>query len=151
MMLDMIEGLHGRDLAVIISDMCLHPRSQNREAPQKSAYSAALGSRNQKLINAMQMMQDNIEEPMELEYMSEQVGISRRQLERLFKKYVKMTPHQFYNDLRVSRAHALLSETNMSVTEIAMACGYSGVGQLNKNFKQRYASSPSRFRKGWKE
>ena len=149
MMLDIIETDHGKDLAIIVADMCIHSRSHNQTAPQKSAYSVALGSRNQRLINAMQCMEDNLEEPVDISELAEHVSTSRRQLERLFKKYVLMTPNQFYYELRVSRAHALLNETNMSVTEIAMATGFNSTTQLGKRFKAKFGMSPQAFRKGW--
>jgi transcriptional regulator GlxA family with amidase domain len=149
MMLDLIEADHGKDLAIIVADMCIHSRSHNQSAPQKSAYSVALGSRNQRLINAMQYMEDNLEEPVDISELADHVQTSRRQLERLFKKYVLMTPNQFYFDLRVSRAHALLNETNLPVTEIAMATGFNSTAQLAKRFKAKYGTSPQAFRKGW--
>ena len=63
--------------------MCIHARSDDRETSQKSAYAIAIGSRNQKLIRAMQYMQDNLEEPLELFEIASRVMISKRQLERL--------------------------------------------------------------------
>lgn len=149
MMLELIEGDHGKDLALIVADMCIHARSHNKDVPQKSAYSAALGSRNQRLINAMQYMEENLEEPVDMTELAAHAQTSRRQLERLFKKYVFMTPTQFYFDLRVSRAHALLNETNLSVTEIAMATGFNSTSQLGKRFKAKFGTSPQAFRKGW--
>ena len=149
MMLDIIETDHGKDLAIIVADMCIHSRSHNQSAPQKSAYSVALGSRNQRLINAMQYMEENLEEPVDISELADHVQTSRRQLERLFKKYVLMTPNQFYFDLRVSRAHALLNETNLPVTEIAMATGFNSTAQLAKRFKAKYGTSPQAFRKAW--
>ena len=149
MILDMIESDYGNDLAIIVSDMCLHFRSNNRKSLQKSAFSVALGSRNQNLINAMQIMQDNIEDPLEITQIADQVGISRRQLERLFQKYVELAPVQFYIDLRVSRAHALLNETDMTVAQIAAATGFGSSTQLTVRFKMRYGESPSSFRRSW--
>jgi AraC family transcriptional regulator, carnitine catabolism transcriptional activator len=149
MMLELIEGEHGKDLAIIVADMCIHTRSHNQAAPQKSTYSVALGSRNQRLITAMQFMQENLEEPIDISELADHVQTSRRQLERLFKRYVNMTPNQFYYDLRISRAHALLNETNLSVTEIAMATGFNTTAQLAKRFKAKYGTSPHLFRKGW--
>jgi transcriptional regulator GlxA family with amidase domain len=115
MMLDLIETHFGKDLAIIVSDMCLHSRSNNRISPQKSALSVALGSRNQYLINAMQIMHEHIEEPIEIGEIAMRVNISRRQLERLFRKYIEISPVQFYIELRVARAHALLNETEMVI------------------------------------
>ncbi len=149
MMLDKIETDHGKDLAVIVSDMCLHFRSNNREAPQKSVYSVALSSRNQHLISAMQYMHEAIEEPIEITEIAERANISRRQLERLFQTYVGQSPVQFYIELRVARAHALLNETNMSIAEIAAATGFSSANRLSVRFKNRYAKTPKAYRRSW--
>ncbi|EEE35574.1 transcriptional regulator, AraC family [Rhodobacteraceae bacterium KLH11] len=151
MMLDMIESDFGNDLAVVVSDMCIHSRSNNRKTLQKSAFSVALGSRNQYLINAMQIMHDNLEDPLDISEIAEIVQISRRQLERLFQKYVEVSPVQFYIELRVARAYALLSETEMTVAEIAAATGFGSATQLTARFKKRYGASPTSFRRGWSD
>ncbi len=149
MMLDMIQSDHGLDLALIVSDMCIHARANNRDARQKSSLSVALGSRNPHLIQAIQIMHENIEDPLDILDIADQVDISRRQLERLFKKYVEVSPVHFYMDLRVSRAHALLNETEMPVGEIAVATGFSSATQLAVRFKRRFGTSPSAFRRVW--
>ncbi|KIC39077.1 AraC family transcriptional regulator [Ruegeria sp. ANG-R] len=149
MMLDMIETDFGKDLAIIVSDMCIHFRSNNRKTLQKSAFSVALGSRNQYLINAMQIMHENLEDPLDISEIAEIVQISRRQLERLFQKYVETSPVQFYIELRVARAYALLSETEMTVAEIAAATGFGSATQLTVRFKKRYGEAPTSFRRGW--
>ncbi len=149
MMLDMIETDHGKDLANVVADMCIHARSNNRQAPQKSPLSVALGSRNKHLISALQQMNDNLENPLELAEIAKGANISRRQLERLFKRYVAVTPAQFYLDLRVSRAHALLNETGLSIAEIAAATGFNSTSQLALRFRKRYGQPPGAFRKSW--
>ena len=151
MMLAMIEKDHGKDLAVVVADMCIHFRSASREAPQKSAYSVALSSRSPHLIAAMQFMKDNIETPAEIDDVAERANISRRQLERLFKRHIGVSPAQFYIDQRVSRAHALLNETSMSINEIAVATGFSSSSQLSLRFRKRFGKSPGAFRKSWTE
>lgn len=149
MMLAMIERDHGKDLAIVVADMCIHFRSDSREAPQKSAYSVALSSRNPHLISAMQYMNENLENPVEIDDVAQEANISRRQLERLFRRYVGISPAQFYIDQRVSRAHALLNETTMSVNEIAVATGFNSSSQLALRFRKRFGKSPGAFRKSW--
>ena len=149
MILEMVETDHGKDLAVIVSEMCIHFRSNNREALQKSAYSVALSSRNQHLINAMQFMHETIEEPVEIGEVADHAQISRPQLERLFQRYVGTSPVQFYIELRVGQALALLNETNLTVAEISAATGFSSATQLSIRFKKRYGQSPASFRKSW--
>lgn len=151
MMLDIIETDHGAKLATIVADMCLHFRSNNREAPQKSGYSFALGSRNQHLISAMQFMQETLEDPVDIETVAAHVDISRRQLERLFSNHVNVTPAQFYMDLRVSRAHVLLNETNLKLAQIAAATGFGSTTQLAQRFRRRFGKSPSAWRKSWSQ
>ncbi|SMX37147.1 GlxA family transcriptional regulator [Octadecabacter ascidiaceicola] len=151
MMLEMIEVEHGKDLAMIVSDMCIHHRSNNRETPQKSAYSVALNSRNQSLINAMQLMDESIEDPLEIADIADRVKLSRRQLERLFKKYLNDSPNRYFIQLRVSRAYALLNETNMNVAQIAAATGFASATHLASRFRKRFGQSPTTFRRGWVE
>ena len=149
MMLDRIERDHGKDLAVIVADMCIHFRSNTREVEQKSAHSKALSSRNPHLIAAIRLMSENLEIPLGMAEISDAADISRRQLERLFTRYVGQTPAQFYLDLRVARAHALLNETAMSIGEIAVATGFNSTSQLALRFRRRYGKSPGAFRKSW--
>ena len=149
MMLDLIESDHGADLATIVADMCLHFRSNLQQTRQKSAYSFALGSRNPHLISAMRLMSETLETPLEMTALAEQVGVSRRQLERLFTAHVGTTPAQFYMDLRVSRAHALLNETDLSVAQIAAATGFNSASQMAARFRKRFGMSPRAYRKSW--
>lgn len=149
MMLEIIETDHGPKLATIVADMCLHFRSGNRSAPQRTAVSSAIGSRNPRLIAAVEFMNDHLEDPIEMGDVADHIAISRRQLERLFRRYLSVSPAQFYLDLRVTRAHALLNETNMSVAEVAAATGFTSSSQLSQRFRKRYGKSPSAYRKGW--
>ncbi len=149
LMLEIIEAEHGRDLAMIVADMCIHQRSSNRKSPQRSPLSVAVGSRNQHLVNAIHLMNQSIEDPIAIEDICDQVDVSRRQLERLFGKYAGMSPSKFYAQIRLSRAHALLSGTDMSVTEVAIASGFSNNTHFAAQFKRAYGVSPKGFRKGW--
>jgi transcriptional regulator GlxA family with amidase domain len=94
-------------------------------------------------------MTQNIEGSVDMLSVAEHVTLSRRQLERLFRQHTGLSPAQFYMDLRVSRAHALLNETALSVAEIAAATGFANSSQLSQRFKARYGSSPGAYRKSW--
>lgn len=149
MMLSLIEADHGKDLAGIVADMCIHQRSSSPDTAQRSAHSRALSSRNPHLLSAIQFMSDHLESPAESGEVAAHAGISRRQLERLFRRYVGQSPAQFYLDLRVSRAHALLNETSLSVAEIAAATGFASSSQLSTRFRKRFGRSPGAYRKSW--
>lgn len=149
MMLELIERDHGPALAGIVADMCLHHRAGPRNMPQRPAYADALGSRNPRLIAALSFMADHIEDPVEMADVAAYVGLSRRQLERHFRRYLKLTPAQYYLDLRVARAHALLNETSLTIAEIAAATGFNTATQLSQRFRKRYGKSPGAYRRGW--
>lgn len=149
MMLNVIETDHGAELAALVADMCIHSRSQRPDTPQQSANSAILGTRNQKLLKTIELMQLNIETPLTLTETADRAGCSRRQMERLFRLHTKMTPAQFYTNLRLDRGHALLLETDMPLYEIALACGYSS-RSFTRKFREKFLISPNNYRARWK-
>ncbi|MEC9311094.1 MAG: helix-turn-helix domain-containing protein, partial [Pseudomonadota bacterium] len=149
LMLSLIEARHGKQLAIIVADMCLHARSGGQAAPQKSNFAVAIGSRNQRLLNALQLMQEAIEEPLQIGDLCARLDISRRQLERLFARYLNQSPMHVYCDMRLSHAFALMNETSMSVTEIALASGFNSTTHFSRQFKRKFGASPHFFRKGW--
>ena len=149
MMLALIEEDHGSELALVVADMCIHKRSNDRQAPQRSSLSVMVGTRNPKLLHAIQLMQQTVEDPMPLLELCATLDISRRQLERLFKKYTAQSPTQFYYTLKLERAHALLSETDMSITQITAATGFNSTSHLARQFKSKYGFAPRDMRKGW--
>ena len=94
-------------------------------------------------------MQANLEEPLDMDGIAEELSVSRRQLERLFQKYVGQSPWQFYFGLRLERAFSLLNETDLSVREIAMASGFESTSYFSRQFKRKFDRSPHSFRKSW--
>lgn len=149
LMLTLIEARHGKQLAIIIADMCLHARSGSAAKPQKSNYAVAIGSRNQRLLTALQLMQETIEEPLSISELCDQLEISRRQLERLFARHLDQSPMHVYSDMRLTHAFGLMNETSLSVAEIAVASGFNNATHFSRQFKRKFGASPHFFRKGW--
>ena len=69
-------------------------------------------------------MEENLEEPLDRGQLAKAAGLSTRQLERLFRKYLNRSPARYYVELRLNRARLLLLQTNMSVIDVALACGF---------------------------
>ena len=70
-------------------------------------------------------------------------GLSRRQMERLFHDRLKTSPAAKLRDIRIDQAHSLISETDMSMMEIAVACGFQSQAALRKAYRQRFGVVPS--------
>ena len=87
-------------------------------------------------------MEANIEEPISLDELSSYVGISRRQLERLFQKHLNCVPTRYYLNLRLNRARLLLLQTSKSIVDIALACGFISAPHFSKCYRDLFGIPP---------
>ena len=128
-----------------VADLHLLTQRRTEEDEQITSLAARLGTRNEKLIKAVAFLEARIEEEFDLDACAAHLGVSRRQIERLFNRYLGVTPVRYMNDLRLQHGRALLAETDMSVTEVAIACGYASSSHFSKSFRKKYGVSPYRF------
>ncbi len=145
LMLKIIHDHYGMALSQEVMNMCLLTQRRSEGDEQTTSLAARLGTRHEKLIEAVSFLESRIEEPFDLDACAAQLVLSRRQIERLFNRYLGVTPVRYMNDLRLQRGRALLAETDMSVTEVAMACGYASTSHFSKSFRTKYGVSPYRF------
>ncbi len=87
-------------------------------------------------------MEANIEEPISLDELSNYVGISRRQLERLFQKYLHCVPTRYYMRLRLMHARQLLLQTSMPIVDIAFASGFVSTPHFSKCYREFFGIPP---------
>jgi len=87
-------------------------------------------------------MAANIEEPLNIGELADYVGISKRQLERLFKQYLKCTPLQYYTSLRLKSARRLLIQTEKSILDISCACGFSSAAHFSRCYFHMFGLPP---------
>ncbi|WP_276308748.1 GlxA family transcriptional regulator [Billgrantia endophytica] len=101
----------------------------------------------QSLKTALELMRNNIDEPLSIVEVAHCVGISRRQLERLFCHHVDASPSRYYLELRLTHARQLLQQTNKPIPDIAVATGFVSISHFRRCFHQLFDISPGRFRK----
>jgi transcriptional regulator GlxA family with amidase domain len=142
MILKLIEKRHGNAIVTHISEqfMCERVRSSNDR--QRIPLHLTLGSNQPKLTEAVTLMEANIEEPISLDELSSYVGISRRQLERLFQKHLNCVPTRYYLNLRLNRARLLLLQTSKSIVDIALACGFISAPHFSKCYRDLFGIPP---------
>lgn len=145
LMLKIIHDRFGMALSQEVMNMCLLTGRRTEADQQITSLAARLGTRHEKLIEAVAFLEARIEEPFDLDACARQLDLSRRQIERLFSRYLGVTPVRYMNDLRLQRGRALLAETDMSVTDVAIACGYASTSHFSKSFRAKYDVSPYRF------
>lgn len=147
MMLALIAEDHGTDLAVRVAEQFIHNSLRVRSDSQRMSLVEQLGISNPKLVQAIQTMERNIETPLDVEELGDKVGVTRRQLERLFRTHLNDTPSNFYMKLRLTHARRLLQQTDMSITQISVACGFSAAAHFSRAYSSRFGRSPKRDRK----
>lgn len=98
------------------------------------------------LREVLQLMETHIDDPLTTMQLADSVEISRRQLERLFLRYLDSSPAKYYLGLRLGRAHQLLRQSNASIFNIAIACGFTSSTHFSHSFKDHYGTSPSATR-----
>ena len=77
--------------------------------------------------------------------------ISRRECNRIFKQQLHTSPFSYLLQLRLKKACNLLSDTDLSVTEIGLRCGFGGTSYFIRLFKEKYGKTPKNFRKTQEE
>lgn len=147
MMLHLIGNSSGKTLATNISEQFLLTRIRDVHDQQRTPLHLKLGPNQPKLTEAVSLMEANIEEPISLEELSSLVGISRRQLERLFQKYLNCVPTRYYMELRLKQARLLLLQTGKPVIDIALACGFISATHFSKCYRDFYGMAPSEVRR----
>ena len=148
LMLHLIKTHHGGDMASQISEHFILERIRTAQDRQHIPLQARVGLFQENLIEAAALMEANIEEPLSLDDIAALAGISRRQLERLFKRYVGEVPTKYYLDLRLRRARGLLLQSAMPILEIAMACGFQSSPHFSKCYRIKFGCTPSAERNG---
>jgi len=148
MMLNMIKQHFGYQLTAGISEMFICDRVRSESDYQRIPLRHVLGTAQPKLVEAVSLMEANIEEAIELDELAGYVGLSRRQLERLFQKYLQCSPSRYYMKLRLFRARQLLKQTSMSIIEIALACGFVSTPHFSKCYREHIGIPPREERRG---
>ena len=147
MMLNLITQQIGADTATAISEAFACERIRGRHDRQRIPLQLRLGTSQPKLIETVSIMESNIEEPISLDELARHVGVSRRQLERLFQKHLNCVPTRYYLELRLARARQLLLQTSISIVDVAFACGFVSAPHFSKCYRDYFGIPPREERR----
>ncbi|KIN72478.1 GlxA family transcriptional regulator [Sulfitobacter guttiformis] len=146
LMLKIIADDHGEDLANAVADQLIYSSIRTDQDTQRLSVPTRIGVRHPKLSAVIQIMEGNIEEPISPSILAQDVGMSTRQLERLFRRYLNRSPKRYYMELRLQKARNLLMQTDMSVINVALACGFASPSHFSKCYRAHYDNTPYRER-----
>jgi len=146
LMLQLIASDHGEDLANLVADQLIYSSIRTDQDQQRLSIPTRIGVRHPKLSRVIQMMESNVEEPMSPSMLAQQVGMSTRQLERLFRRYLNRSPKRYYMEIRLQKARNLLMQTEMSVINVALSCGFASPSHFSKCYRAHFDTTPYRER-----
>ena len=106
------------------------------------------GIRNKKLVQVIGEMEQHSEPPLSTSQLALSISVTRRQLERLFRLHLNDTPRNFYLGLRLEKARQLLRQTDMSVLDVSLACGFESPSYFTRSYRARFACAPRQDRVG---
>ncbi|ARS54343.1 GlxA family transcriptional regulator [Kushneria konosiri] len=137
---------HDQTLANAVAEQLIHDRVRSHEDHQRQSIARRLKLHHRPLIEALHLMELHIEQPLSIDTLAKKASVSRRQLQRLFVDQLDTTPAAWYLSLRMQRARTLLEESEMSITAIALACGFTSASGLSHAFQRHYGHTPGYYR-----
>jgi AraC family carnitine catabolism transcriptional activator len=140
-------GWHGhRELAAEVAEHLLLGRLRAPETEQRAA-DGAPSAVDAAVAEAQALMREHVDEPLSCREIARRVGLSLRQMERRFRDVLQCSVLERYRLIRMTKAHQLLQQTELSVTEIAFACGFSSPEYFCRLYRAMFACSPSKDRR----
>lgn len=142
MMLSVIEIDHGAELANRVAEHCLHGHIRPSDATQRMAVATRNRIHHPALAGAMQLLEDTLGRAIGIPELADHVGLSTRQLLRLFAQIVGEGPGRYHRRLRLEHARSLLRYTVITVTEASVAVGFESLAHFCRAYRQQFGQAP---------
>ncbi|MBH9661727.1 GlxA family transcriptional regulator [Burkholderia multivorans] len=143
MMLTLMSSDLGPHLVVDVSKHLVVSRLRGMKEPQPMPVCARLESTREDLVEAVKLMETNVEEPLSFPEIARLVGLSARQLQRVFKEYLNVSPRDYYRSVRLRHARALLRRGNDLVGDVSARCGFSSASTFSKAYRKEFGHAPT--------
>jgi transcriptional regulator GlxA family with amidase domain len=124
-------------------------RREGREVQPRNPL--ATDHRDSKVRKALIFMENNIDQSVSMEQVADAIGLSRRQMERLFHRRLKLSPGAVYTRLKMRRARTLVLQTSKPLIDIALDIGFENSSHFGRKFRELFGHTPNALRKTQKE
>jgi AraC family carnitine catabolism transcriptional activator len=141
--LHIVRSMHGESLANAAARYLFHQSLRPEGTSQNPGSLEPLGTTAPNILRqAIRLMEDNLEDALPIPQICKRVRLSQRQLDRLFAQFVRKSPVAYYRDIRLDRARGLVTQTNMRLSEIAVASGFSSQAHFSRAYRERFGLAP---------
>lgn len=137
--INIVAGHHGDDVANRVAEIAIMDRVRGPCDHQRLPFQSRFGQLNRHLSQAIRLMMDADDRTLSIDDIANDLSLSRRQLERLFRAELKITPAKYHMRMRLERAHLLLCDTNLPVIEVATACGFVSTSHFSKRACRKFS------------
>lgn len=145
--LNILRGTHGDALANATARYLFHQSVRPPGSQQNTDVVEPIGNTTPRHVRrAIALMERHLEHPMPIAEICTQARVSHRQLDRLFRRYVKKSPTAYYRDIRLDRARGLVTQTEMPLSEVALASGFASQEHFSRAYRTRFGLPPRRDR-----
>lgn len=145
--LHIIRRTRGETLANSAARYLFHDRLRPHGTRQNAYPTEPVGGTVPMLVRkAVQVMEENLETPVSIPQVCQYIGISQRQLDRLFQRFARQSPAIYYRDIRLDRARGLVTQTSMPLSEVAVASGFSSQVHFSRAYRKRFGIAPRKDR-----
>jgi transcriptional regulator GlxA family with amidase domain len=146
MMLHFIGTRHGVAAASSVAEQFIYNRIRGSHAPQRLSTTQKYGLRHPKLRRLTEVLDSQLERRVDVRELARTSGLSARQVHRLFKAHMGISPQAYHRQLRLQRAREMLRQTDLTVLEIAMASGFSSSSDFSRVYRRAFHQSPHQDR-----
>lgn len=147
MMIALLKRTHGARLAVGVADRLMHVRGGSRRHRAFPASTEPTQLSDPDVLRAIELMEARIETVSSISEIACSTNVSKRTLERKFKRMLNQTPTQTYLLCRLEHAQRLLRNTDLKICEVALASGFSSMSYFCRTYKRRFGRRPGSDRR----
>ncbi len=143
LMLNLIQLKLGLRISQLVSEQFVLERVRSAQDRQYIPLRAQIGASQRSMIKVAQLMEEHIEKPLSLDRIARATGLSRRQIERLFKRHLDCVPKRYYLEMRLRRARELLLQTAMPIMDVTTSCGFKSPPHFSRCYRNQFGHPPS--------
>jgi transcriptional regulator GlxA family with amidase domain len=142
-MLQFIRQRQGDGFAALVSDLFIHGAIRQPKDSQRMALRNRLGIVQPTVVKAIEIMEQAVENPIKTSHIANKVGVSTRQLERLFHHHLGCSPIHYYVGVRLEAGRRLIRQSTMPVLEIGIACGFTSASHFARIYRRHFGVTPT--------
>ena len=144
--LHLIRSRFSHTLALEVASVFIYDGKHSADVPQPLVSLGALQETQPKITAAIRLMEQHIDTPLSTTQIAQQLFISSRNLELLFRRQLSTSPQRYYKRLRLQAARRLVLDSEHNMQEIAVRCGFNSLAAFSREFKRFFQLSPLQYR-----